>query len=338
MKSYKGFTAVIILATLGGLAFGANAVSAQTELIVDAPHSALAGDQVEVLATVTANPDETTAGITIIASYFTEFGGVKGWIELARGVTDENGEVELGFEHRSFGTIELRVEQLDADGKSVAAVTVYIEDAPRGPQLYTSAVGISIPWLNASAVLFVVAGVWVLMSYVAFQLYRIGQEEQPNALDIPAPAQSDDSGAISLGVLIALAIPTIGIMLMIGISRNPLTHSNLSGPENYGRTHIAFLEEPVAYDGPGEIGHSTADYSGESLYFLAGCAGCHGLANNGGVGGRLFGESVSLREFTGDIRKGPKVMPGYDPSDLSDLQIEEIYEYLLGLSNEESDA
>jgi mono/diheme cytochrome c family protein len=90
----------------------------------------------------------------------------------------------------------------------------------------------------------------------------------------------------------------------------------------------------LPYLGPGLEDASVADSGdpsrdGRVTYFEYGCAGCHGLAGDGGaVAPELLGEVGSQGGFAEDVREGPDNMPGYAPEVLSDEQLAKIHAFL----------
>jgi mono/diheme cytochrome c family protein len=65
------------------------------------------------------------------------------------------------------------------------------------------------------------------------------------------------------------------------------------------------------------------------LYLQYGCASCHGLSGTGAVvAPELLGEVGSLGGFFEDVREGPKEMPGYASSVLTDDNLELIHRFL----------
>lgn len=133
------------------------------------------------------------------------------------------------------------------------------------------------------------------------------------------------------GVLL-FAISGLAFMLIgIVIARSPYTHGNLS-PAGYDRTEIAYVGEEQPFEGLGlanarfaQTGDPLQD--GQALFFRYGCPGCHGLrAQGGAVGPDLLGASAS--KLRREVRDGPKGMPAYDPSSLSDEDLESIIAFL----------
>lgn len=139
-------------------------------------------------------------------------------------------------------------------------------------------------------------------------------------------------------VMSALAFTLIGIIL----ARSPYTHHNLE-PEGYDRTELANFDDPaLPYEGPGLADHGVAltgdpVQDGGAVFFGNGCATCHGLGGKGAV----LGGELDLDEFADllkDVRRGPKGMPPFAESGLSDEDVENIFAFLEASAAEASNA
>lgn len=134
--------------------------------------------------------------------------------------------------------------------------------------------------------------------------------------------------------------PILGAIMMSGlaftliavvIARSPYTHGNLR-PEGYDRTDVIYLGEKHPYEGMGLADPrlaSTGDpaQDGRALFFGYGCASCHGLQGKGGaVGDDISEDSASTIDRR--VRRGPKTMPSFDPSVLSDIDLEKLIAFL----------
>lgn len=133
------------------------------------------------------------------------------------------------------------------------------------------------------------------------------------------------------GILI-FAISGLAFMLIgIVIARSPYTHGNLS-PQGYERTKLAYVGEEYPFDGlgladPRLAATGDAVQDGRALFFRYGCTSCHGLNGQGGtLGPDLDGASAS--EIGRAVREGPKGMPFYSTSQLSDEELEKIIAFL----------
>lgn len=120
-----------------------------------------------------------------------------------------------------------------------------------------------------------------------------------------------------------------------------------SGPDRSWRTHLNLTAQPVrAYTrsvqtlvspegsapiliwqpAPGKR-HLSGLAAGRVLYIAKGCGSCHGLRAQGGeVGPDLM--DVSLSEVKQKVRRGPKGMPQFHQVDLTDEQVEQIFQYI----------
>ncbi len=134
--------------------------------------------------------------------------------------------------------------------------------------------------------------------------------------------------------------PILGAVMMSGlaftlvvviISRSPYTHGNLS-PEGYNRTDIIYAGQEHPYTGVGLVDPNLAAtgdpvQDGRILFFAYGCASCHGLRGEGAaVGKELSGDSAL--KITTKVRDGPKTMPAFDTSVLSDSDLQELIAFL----------
>jgi mono/diheme cytochrome c family protein len=134
-------------------------------------------------------------------------------------------------------------------------------------------------------------------------------------------------------ILAGVVIFTAAGMMLV-LSRNPLTQAETGVAGGYARTPIAYVEIEYPYIGQGLEDPSIADTDdplrdGRLLYFQYGCSGCHGLTSSGAaVAPELQGEVGSAGGFEEDVREGPKNMPGYEPSVLSNEELAKIHRYL----------
>lgn len=134
--------------------------------------------------------------------------------------------------------------------------------------------------------------------------------------------------------------PILGAIMMSGlaftliaivIARSPYTHGNLR-PEGYDRTDVIYLGEEYPYVGfpladprLASTGDPTQD--GRALFFGYGCASCHGLKGQGQAVGKDLSKS-DAEEISKEVRRGPKTMPSFDPSVLSDTDLEKLIAFL----------
>ena len=134
--------------------------------------------------------------------------------------------------------------------------------------------------------------------------------------------------------------PILGAIMMSGlaftliaivIARSPYTHGNLR-PEGYDRTDIIYLGEEHPFEGigladPRLAGTGDPAQDGGVLFFGYGCASCHGLKGQGQAVGKDLSKS-DAEEISKEVRRGPKTMPSFDPSVLSDVDLEKLIAFL----------
>lgn len=58
------------------------------------------------------------------------------------------------------------------------------------------------------------------------------------------------------------------------------------------------------------------------------CAGCHGVSAEGGIGPALAGTALGPAEFQAAVRQGPGSMPAYSAAELSDQDVQALYDAL----------
>ena len=63
----------------------------------------------------------------------------------------------------------------------------------------------------------------------------------------------------------------------------------------------------------------------------AGCGGCHGTNAEGGSAPGLTGEEYSYDEFQRVVREGEEGMPAYGTSQISDTDLQRMYDWLMAL-------
>jgi len=134
--------------------------------------------------------------------------------------------------------------------------------------------------------------------------------------------------------------PILGAIMMSGlaftliavvIARSPYTHGNLR-PEGYDRTDVIYLGEEHPFEGIGLADPrlaSTGDpaQDGRVLFFGYGCASCHGLKGQGAAVGKDLSKA-DAEEISREVRRGPKTMPSFDLSVLSDADLEKLIAFL----------
>lgn len=135
---------------------------------------------------------------------------------------------------------------------------------------------------------------------------------------------------IVIGLILAFLALTL---LLIGAS-SPYTHANLNPgyEDGYTRTdQIVVGAPPAGAIWPARVRGTDPTARGESLYVTAGCAGCHGLAGEGGpVGKTIAGAAAEL--IGAKVRAGGVGMPPFAASGLSDADVADITAYLRSLT------
>lgn len=132
--------------------------------------------------------------------------------------------------------------------------------------------------------------------------------------------------------VLALMMSGLAVMLVgIVIARSPYTHGNLS-PAGYNRTEIIYVGQDPPFEGfplhdPRLADTGDPAQDGRVLFFANGCAACHGLNGEGAAVGKSISKS-SAEEISQEVRRGPKTMPVYDTSVLSDSDVEKLVAFL----------
>jgi mono/diheme cytochrome c family protein len=125
------------------------------------------------------------------------------------------------------------------------------------------------------------------------------------------------------------------MLIVVIVARSPYTHANLS-PAGYDRTEITYLDEEYPFEGlglaePRLARTGDAAHDGQLLFFAYGCASCHGLKAQGGVVGPKVMDSSPL-EVRRALSQGPKGMPSFTTSGITDEQTTSIVAWLQSLS------
>lgn len=324
---------ISVLASLV-LMIAGTASAAEISIAVGAPESVAVGEIVEVKAVLTSAGEPVDGG-TVSLTYGASLAGFDGRVELDRETTGADGIALLTYEQRAADNDEMRVEYLDPEDTVASSFGFTIAVQAGAEQQHRSEAGVSIWWLNGWIVIAVIMIVWGLIVYAAFQLVIVGRSTGDEASEVPVAAGiRDETGSAWISVVLAVVTVITAVGMVIVFVRNPLTHTNLDDPGSYDRTPIARVGEDFPYLGPGLEDPSLADSGdpsrdGRVIYFEYGCAGCHGLAGDGGVvAPELLGEVGSQGGFAEDVREGPDNMPGYEPNVLSDERLAEIHSFL----------
>lgn len=138
-------------------------------------------------------------------------------------------------------------------------------------------------------------------------------------------------------ILGAATMSGLALMLIaVIVARSPYTHANLS-PEGYNRTDISYVGQ--AYPLPwlrladprlASTGDPAQD--GRLLFMEYGCTSCHGLTGQGGAVGKEISGDSALK-ITSKVREGPKNMPAFHTSVLSDSDLQKIIAFLQSIKH-----
>lgn len=324
-RTTKMAFSVIIVATVLGMS--GPAVAASIGISVGAPESVVVGQDVEVKA-VLSDDGTPVEGAEIALTYKTTFAGKSARVELARATTDKTGTAVMVYQQRSDSNTEMQIVYLGPETAPVEPFMFTITVEAEGVQLYSSESGVEIPFINGTLVIVVITGVWSLIALSAVYLVRVGKAGQL----VDEPAQ--ESGSMWISVLLASAAIFTAIGMVIVFIRAPVSNTDLTDPETFDRTEIGYLGEIIPYVGFG-LGDTSAAQTGDPvedgrvLSFQYGCAACHAPSGLGAVvGPALVGEIGSFSRFVEDIREGPKGMPVYRESVLSEEDLHKIYDFL----------
>jgi hypothetical protein len=112
------------------------------------------------------------SGTTVIVSQHASFGGVEGYAEIDRAVTDENGIASVAYKPRSAGQHELRVEFVSTEGE-VETSTMVLDATGGAVQLIHSPAGVDVPGVGVELVMVILATAWFILLRVALRLVSI---------------------------------------------------------------------------------------------------------------------------------------------------------------------
>jgi mono/diheme cytochrome c family protein len=331
-KNHAGVGAALIVGCLIALQSGSVA-AADVSIAIGAPESVAVGDHVEVKAIVTSG-GEPVEGAIIGLAYEASLAGVIGEVELDRETTDAGGIAILTYEQRAADNGAMTVAYMGPDDIVVEPFVFTIAVQPGGEPQHVREAGVEIPGLNGTLVMFIIGLVWVLLAYAAIQLVVIGRKTSGPTTEPYLTGEGSEAGSAWLSTILAGVVVVTAAGMMLVLSRNPLTQAETGVAGGYARTPIAYVEIEYPYVGQGLDDPSIADTDdplrdGRLLYFQYGCSGCHGLSGSGAaVAPELQGEVGSAGGFEEDVRDGPKNMPGYEPSVLSDEELAKIHKYL----------
>lgn len=134
---------------------------------------------------------------------------------------------------------------------------------------------------------------------------------------------------------VVLTIAMSGLALtLIGaiVARSPYTHGNLASAAGYTRTKVAYVGEEYLFEGmplakPQDAQTGDAVHDGGQLFFQYGCASCHGIDGSGGAVGKDLTDASTSKIKT-KVRNGPKGMPEFTTSMLSDEDLQKLIAFI----------
>jgi hypothetical protein len=185
--------AVALGAALFALAGTADASHVSATIIV--PDEAAVGRPVEIQAVLKGADDGVPmAGTPVLFFTDASFGGVEGEVQLGQAVTDENGVAALIYEPRSASEHQIRIEYTLPGDSEPETITMSMNVASDGSQLYRSTAGVDIPGLNVWLLIAVVAIVWAILMSVAVRVIAIahaGRDAETIAEEAILPGQAE---------------------------------------------------------------------------------------------------------------------------------------------------
>jgi mono/diheme cytochrome c family protein len=138
-------------------------------------------------------------------------------------------------------------------------------------------------------------------------------------------------------ILGAATMSGLALMLIaVIVARSPYTHANLS-PEGYHRTDIAYVgqEYPLPWlrlADPRLARTGDPAQDGRLLFTEYGCTSCHGLTGQGGAVGKEISGDSALK-ISSKVREGPKNMPAFSTSVLSDSDLQKLIAFLQSIKH-----
>lgn len=313
--------ATVVAAT--ALLIGLAGPAAAADVAVDAPDTVTVGTEIEVTAIVT-DAGTPVVGATATLEFVGKIAGKSGWAILDTGVTDDSGSVTFSYEQAALQGERMRVAYVDSDGnKGNSGFEVTVID---GAQRHSSSAGVDLGIVGRWWLLVVLAIIWTLVILAAIGILKIGREsDHEDGLHRILPVFS----------VAIVAFTALGMFYVV-LSR-PTMHANLDPTADFSRVPPALVGTDYDYVGLSNESH-LADRSGDTgqkLFIQANCAGCHGLNGEGGVVGPALVEAdepngISLDSFIGEVRDGPKEMPTYSETRLTDAEITLMHDFLYG--------
>jgi mono/diheme cytochrome c family protein len=125
-----------------------------------------------------------------------------------------------------------------------------------------------------------------------------------------------------------LAITIIAII----VARSPYTHGNLASAAGYTRTKVAYIGDEYLFEGmplakPQDAQTGDPVHDGRLLFFQYGCASCHSPSGSGGAVGKDLTDASATKIKT-KVRDGPKGMPAFTTSMLSDDDLQKLIAFI----------
>jgi hypothetical protein len=290
------------------------------EIEVDAPSSVDVGEVVAVASTVTLD-GEPVVDAELALSFLGQIAGESGWIAVATATTDETGRATFEYEQRALDGGRMRVEYFGPDGQENVEFTLTVVD---GPQLVRSDAGADLPIFGVGWLIVLLGIVWVLMVLAARGLLLIG-----------GGGGDDDGSSKPVRLVPRLAVGFIvftAVGMFVVLLTKPQSHANLDPTTPFDRMPQAVVGVEYDYAGLGDRSWAPerGDLSADQLYVQVGCSSCHAPRGDGGIiGPAISGEDLpsSYEDFSDEVRSGPKGMPAYSYSALSEDEAAKIYEY-----------
>jgi len=315
---------ISLIAGLASIISMAGPAAAAPEIVVDAPSQVSVGDQIEISATIT-DDGSPVANADATVSYIAKIGGSSGWAVLTTARTDDNGKVTFSYLQAAVDASRMRVSLIDSSGKSLAETKFEVTVTDTNQQ-HASSAGVDVPILGVWWLLLVIGIVWVLILIAVSNIVKVGKRSDLEKGPRRALPQ------FTFGLVLFTAV---GMFLVI-LSR-PTLHANLEPTKPFDRVTVSVVGEEYDYVGfsnADAVANRPADMSGEQLYVTTGCASCHGISGTGGIIGPALvkesGSVMSLSSMIEEVRDGPKGMPAYTETRLTDDEISRIHDYLFG--------
>lgn len=143
--------------------------------------------------------------------------------------------------------------------------------------------------------------------------------------------------------LLLAAVLAVGLTLIMVVTLRPWasantaydTHLNLreEAPASYSRTADTWVETTPGAPKGWTASRVTPEAAyGYALFAGRGCAGCHGLSAQGGVGPSLLGDPE--RKIAKLVRDGTGGMPTYHDTELTQAELNAIMSYIFNLGPE----